>query len=198
MAQVTLYPNGSGSPSVTYESWTANYPGAGTSLAAIQSAIQHGDPYDPTNDINQDGAVNVADLTAYQMIDTSGASYPQHDQGLVPVSGASIPAGSVINWVAVVTVSASKNTGSPTIQHQIAVGGVTYGAEVTVGNHTELLARPGGGSWTLTDIAGLWAGVLLRSQSDAGGKGHASCTQLSVIVDYTPPGTGVDQIILLA
>jgi len=66
-------------------------------------------------------------------------------------------------------------------------GNETAGSEI---NHTtntwttysEILARPGGGSWTWTDINNLQVAVGLRDAD----VGHPQLTQVYVEVDYTP------------
>ena len=51
---------------------------------------------------------------------------------------------------------------------------------------TDALARPGGGSWTLSDLSSLNAGT-----NRIAGNGPMYCTSLWIIVDYTPPAAGL-------
>jgi hypothetical protein len=72
------------------------------------------------------------------------------------------------------------------------LGTIRVTAVGTWTSYTETLARPGGGAWTSTDINNLQVGV--NSNWDATGF-LAYCTQIYVIVNYTPPDAGhVSQI----
>jgi hypothetical protein len=187
MATVTLYPNGSGSKVVDWVSHRGDYPGYSTSAAHIMDVILNGGG-DYNDDITQDGEIDMSDWSAYQLIGTGDdISYPLSDHS-VAVSGAAIPAGSVINSVTVYTESHSSYTGSPYLRPFVSVGGTKYGAFHIVGNNSDVFTtRPAGGSWTLADITGLWAGADMASESSPAGKGHAHCNGLYVVVDYSPP-----------
>jgi hypothetical protein len=169
MSTTTLYPNGSGSATVSLKSWDyETYPGQNTSSSDIFAAILAGDPYAGKNDINQDG------------------TYPLNVKPPIHVEGTLPPPSATINSIAVLTTSATQNTGTPTIQPYLSLSGtMSAGTEVAVGAGNQTITRPGGGSWSYADLANLYAGVYMRSQSDAIGKGHGICTALSVVVTYT-------------
>jgi len=64
-------------------------------------------------------------------------------------------------------------------------GDTTTGTEIDItgawANYDEELARPGGGSWTYTDINNLEAGIGLR---ETGGGSNTFCSQLYIEVSY--------------
>lgn len=62
----------------------------------------------------------------------------------------------------------------------------------TWGTLSEVLARPGGGDWSWTDIDSLQAGIGLDSVN---GTHNTQCTQLYIEVNYTPTGTAKQGII---
>ena len=71
----------------------------------------------------------------------------------------------------------------------------TTGTELSLNSvswttYSEILARPGGGSWTWTNIDNLQVCIGLRDTGGpSGGTKYAQCTQVYVVVDYTPPIT---------
>lgn len=74
--------------------------------------------------------------------------------------------------------------GGTTVQPILRLGGVeTLGTEVNYGaawtNYSEVLARPGGGSWTVADIAGLQAGIQCKTTNTS-----PDTTQVYVTIAY--------------
>ena len=71
-------------------------------------------------------------------------------------------------------------------------GSNNYGTENDMGDSytdysTTYTTKPGGGSWTWTDINNLQCGVSLESGDTSGdNQSHARCTQVWVKVSYTP------------
>lgn len=78
-------------------------------------------------------------------------------------------------------------------QPYLRLGGVeTTGTEVVEGaaawtTHNEVLARPGGGNWTPSDIDNLQVVIGIRST----GAHQAQCTQVYVQIGYTDVGTTI-------
>ena len=66
----------------------------------------------------------------------------------------------------------------------------TTGTEITLGTswtlYNEILARPGGGTWSWTDVNALQAGVGLYTPT-SGVSFEAFCSQLYIVVTYMPP-----------
>jgi len=105
-----------------------------------------------------------------------------------------IPDGSTINSVTVVTRMCRDGTLSVTGYAVIKIGGTEYiGALRTLGTSWTTYSDSWatnpytGNPWTKTDINALQAGVNLGYDSRHGNYGIGMCTQVYVIVDYTPP-----------
>lgn len=103
----------------------------------------------------------------------------------------SIPAGAQINSVTVhFRVNAYNAPGSKQAQPFLLLGvSETAGTVVTVPiatfaftSYSEILTRPGGGNWTVADIASLQVGIGLKGGEDAY---RVKCTQIYVVVDYS-------------
>lgn len=78
------------------------------------------------------------------------------------------------------------------------VGTEVSKSSINYSNYTEILARPGGGAWTVNDISNLQVGIGLKSSVSP--TYAALCTQVNIIVNYqtadgiptpTPTSTGI-------
>ena len=115
------------------------------------------------------------------------------------LKASNIPAGSTINSV---TVFVNFMSTIPTViaycfpalrlGTNLLYGGAftEYTANYTLYNQT--IARPGGGSWAVSDLANLQVGIRLYSGHT---QGSSRCTQVYVVVDYTPPWTTCGDLI---
>lgn len=97
-----------------------------------------------------------------------------------------IPPGSTINSVSV--SSRSRWYDNPVTYRTLLrlAGTDQLAAQITLTNswvtYLDTIPRPGGGPWSLADLATLEIGVTC----DTGGDTHV-CTTLFAIIDYTPP-----------
>lgn len=102
----------------------------------------------------------------------------------------SIPAGAVINSVAgVMMIRFSVGALGKNLRIDLKLGGNTSNGPVHTTSsfyitYTDVIARPGGGSWSLADLASLEVALV---QAQAGAGTVQRCSSLWVIVDYTPP-----------
>jgi hypothetical protein len=68
----------------------------------------------------------------------------------------------------------------------VAVNGTQVGSlSTSYTTYSEVMSRPGGGSWAWTDFASLQAGINLMMTN---GKNEAHCTQVYVEITYTLAG----------
>lgn len=100
----------------------------------------------------------------------------------------SIPAGSTINSISVYTrCRAEGGAQQVNLIERLHLGGNSSSSPTNIytaswTSFTDSISRPGGGSWTLSDIASLEVSIYRVS-----GSGPAYCTSLWIIVDYTLP-----------
>ena len=97
-----------------------------------------------------------------------------------------IPSGSKVNSVSVHSRTRRLSGSGNTHSVHLVLGGSSSVSATHVGatswvSFTDLLARPGGGSWTLSDLSTLEVGIKRV------GSIIVRCTSLWLIVDYTPP-----------
>lgn len=107
------------------------------------------------------------------------------------LTASAIPPGDVINSL---TIRARSVTEAPpndsSFRCFVRLGGVeVYGAQIWIAqvnwtDYFQALARPGGGSWQLADLATVEIGVWCDS-----GDWHW-CTSLEATIDYSAPGPG--------
>lgn len=125
--------------------------------------------------------------------DTFILRYQANNRSSFTLAASAIPAGSTINSV---TVHGRLATSEPAegdyVKQFIRLGGVDVDGPVhTVGpaaaddwrNFDDVLARPGGGLWTIADLATLEIGVAVAVPNF-----WADCTTLFAVIDYTPGG----------
>ena len=133
--------------------------------------------YDPVCDRNNDAVVNMMDVTILQN-ELDAQTYETLFQESVPNVAISIPPGSTINSV---SVGGSFSGGSGA---SYELGLKLSGVENVSG--PGVMSRPGGGSWTWSDIANLY----MVARVWAGGNGYSSNSALSGVFvegDYTIP-----------
>jgi hypothetical protein len=101
------------------------------------------------------------------------------------LEASAIPPGSTINSVSISTRLSNAWGGSPQVKSFLRLGGANQDGPTNAPSgwqtFIDIITRPGGGPWSLADLATLEVGVL----NDAAAFGI--CTTLFVIVDYTPP-----------
>jgi hypothetical protein len=104
-----------------------------------------------------------------------------------------IPSGSVINSVSVYTRISGFGPPIGSVFASLVLGvavsngptNVPTGLPPVWDSFTDLIARPGGGSWSLSDFSTLQVQVTAPANQPA-------CTSLWVSVDYTPPANTGD------
>ena len=105
------------------------------------------------------------------------------------------PPGSTITDLRTV-IRAKKTAGTCRIRALGVLGGVTSWGHITgiitavYVDYLDSLARPGGGAWTPADLAGLEVGI------DQWTNAAARCTTFYLQVDYTPPPSTGDFLLL--
>jgi len=127
-------------------------------------------------------AVNGPDDDDVSYIVSVGASYEQYS-----LASNSIPSGSTIGSVSVFS-RCKKNTGSNSAWRVAVILGAnstesgTHAASSgSYTNATDVLLRPGGGTWAMNDLTTLQ--VYVRNLNT----NNTRCTSLWLIVVYTPP-----------
>lgn len=153
---------------------TPNGAGDYTNVGSAVPAVTHyenvddppGSPDDDTTYVQNNGATDEADV--YNLTDPS------------------IPSGATIDSVIVYIRCIGRATLNTNAYGRVRLSGseTTSGAHLlTAGYQTfsDSLSRPGGGSWSPSDMASLQAGVRLAS----GSGGAGACTQVYVHVTYT-------------
>ena len=110
------------------------------------------------------------------------------------LGASSIPTGSTINSVTVyhncrATVPLNPAYFRPLLRLGTSetLGTVISTTSTTYTLQSEALVRPGGGSWSVADLANLQVGIGLYAQIDTKA---SRCTQVYVVVDYTPAAVG--------
>ncbi len=149
--------------------------GDNTSITSVIGAATHWEAVQ-TNDSD----------TSY--VSTTSTTYLL-DTYTTNASSLNLPSGSVINAVAVITIRRSTTANNALLKPVLRLGGIeTVGSEVTSTPSTsyitdnQTLVRPGGGSWSLSDLASLQIGAYL---ADTGAEGRL--TQVYAQVLYSPP-----------
>lgn len=157
--QLTLYPDADGSSSIPH------FVGAGSHWQCVSDA---GEPDDAA--YVYAGSGDGEDwFTDYYSVEDHGAA-----------SGA---VNSVTVYNRCVRGSGSKNAYSQTY---LRVGdsyntGASYALSRRWTDHSDVLSRPGGGSWSWDDVDELYCGVSLKR----GSSNEARCTLVWVVVDFT-------------
>jgi len=113
------------------------------------------------------------------------------EQQRYSLAASAIPAGSTINTVSVSTRAKSSGAEGGLIQGLELGGNTTESAPIVTGGGSvwattaTALARPGGGAWTLADLASLE--VYIKAIT---GSTYTYVTTIFVEISYTPPSTG--------
>ena len=144
--------------------------GAGDATALTPSAGSNYQCVDETY-----GSPNDTDYV-YTMNDTVLIDYYEIQDG-------SIPAGAVIDSVTVYFRTKWSDEANYARPYLRLSGTNTAGTEITNSSswttNSEALSRPGGGTWSVSDIADLQVGIGLRAPN-----GMAECSQISVVIAY--------------
>ena len=136
------------------------------------------------------GADKVVAVNLPDDADTSyihGTAEPSVEQ--YSLEAHSIPVGSTINSVSAVGRVKGHSVADPWFKLGVYLAGnSTLSATITgtasYADYTKALARPGGGAWSVADIAAVE--VLIHQVTGLSAR-FARCTSLYVVVDYTPP-----------
>lgn len=142
-------------------------------------------------------AVNSPDDDATSDIITNGDAVRQS----FTLQASAIPAGSTINSISV-TCRIGTVWGAGGVSSSLRLGGSDQdgpanpfpGGSWT--SYSDAITRPGGGSWSLADLATLEVGILSADTTGA----WIHVTTLYVIVDYTsgpPPGPSTGAMLLV-
>jgi hypothetical protein len=184
--QVTATMAGVGSPTNAY--YLPSGPGAATNiLSQYPASGAHWDKEDDPVASPDDNATNVYNGT----YNTTQTDYYAVSCDSPP------PTGSIINSVKVVVRSTSTtaeihNAGDAPgvyLSGTVTWSEMHYPDEWTTYT-TDALARPGGGTWSLSDLSSIQVGVQCYSYDSGTGYMDASMvTQLYILVNYSPPMT---------
>jgi hypothetical protein len=120
--------------------------------------------------------------------DVQSDAYQEWIKDSYNLGPSSIPADSIINSVKVYFCHYTDGGPNGNIKPLIIRGGIEVdGTSITSTNswvtNNEILSRPGGGTWTVADLADLEVGILLYSITG----NWVHLTQIYVEVDYTEP-----------
>lgn len=131
------------------------------------------------------------DLTSY--IYTVGTTYRYQKYTL---AASSIPGGATINSVRIFSRMQRGGANDSTVRFRLYLGAnytesITYSLVAAWVDRTVGLSRPGGGNWSVADLAVLKASITNRLDLD-----QANCTSLWIIVNYTPPAD-TDKMLLV-
>ena len=106
------------------------------------------------------------------------------DQAYTLTSNA-IPVGAVINSVSVYTRCARYASASTIATGLYLSGVLSSGPDqalpVAYTSYTDVISRPGGGAWAVSDLASVQVVIQQKTAN------RSRCTSLWVIVNYTPP-----------
>ena len=111
------------------------------------------------------------------------------------LQSSSIPAGSTINSVSIVSRGECPN--AEYWKARLVIGAnYTEGAQhspLSWSSYTEALAKPGGGSWAQTDLSSLEVAIYAYDSPYTA----CACTTLYVLIDYTPPAATTGDMLLV-
>jgi hypothetical protein len=130
--------------------------------------------------------------------DTTRIGYWRYGESYL-LATSSIPSGSTINSITVHSrLTTWENTYGDRVNVFLRLGGTDNDGPIhNVGAHVwanfdDVISRPGGGAWALSDLTTLEVGVEASIWNEWG-----NCTTLYVVVDYTPPSGGATGNMLL-
>jgi hypothetical protein len=114
------------------------------------------------------------------------------------LAAAGIAPGSAINSVSVVSRVRFSAGSARTWRVDLKLGGNTtsgpnHTSAAAYASYSDTLGRPGGGAWSLADLATLEVAIV---QTAAGAGAVQRCTSLWLIVDYTPPSAAGNMLLM--